>query len=164
MKNNNYTCHAPYVRNCIAYDHDFWYTCVKWWYSRPFFHFFEIFVFQAVRGVKGKNGPRWQKNYVWCTSYLRNDILYYCYLWYTCVKDDISRYFFHFFKILILWVVRGGGGEEVVVKGQRRSKIEKKFCLLYSISQESYIIWFLFMVLMFKMIIPPQVFFIFSKF
>ena len=140
MKNNNYTCHAPYVRNCIAYDHDFWYTCVKWWYSRPFFHFFEIFVFQAVRGVKGKNGPRWQKNYVWCTSYLRNDILYYCYLWYTCVKDDISRYFFHFFKILILWVVRGGGGEEVVVKGQRRSKMRKSSvcCAPYLRNHTSY--------------------------
>ena len=140
MKNNNYTCHAPYVRNCIAYDHDFWYTCVKWWYSRPFFHFFEIFVFQAVRGVKGKNGPRWQKNYVWCTSYLRNDILYYCYLWYTCVKDDISRYFFHFFKILVLWVVRGGGGEEVVVKGQRRSKMRKSSvcCAPYLRNHTSY--------------------------
>ena len=27
VKNNNYICHAPYHRNCIAYDHDFWYTC-----------------------------------------------------------------------------------------------------------------------------------------
>ena len=38
---------------------------------------------------------------------------------------------------------------------------EKKFHLLCSISQESYIIWFSFMVFMFKMIIPPGVFFFF---
>ena len=24
----------PYIRNSIAYDHDFWYTCVKWWYHQ----------------------------------------------------------------------------------------------------------------------------------
>ena len=23
-------CHAPYLRNSIAYDHNFWYTFVKW--------------------------------------------------------------------------------------------------------------------------------------
>ena len=28
-KNKNHICHAPYLRNIIAYDHDFWYTCVK---------------------------------------------------------------------------------------------------------------------------------------
>ena len=26
---NNYICHAPYLRNSIAYDHEFSYTCVK---------------------------------------------------------------------------------------------------------------------------------------
>ena len=30
MKNNNYIiCHTPYLRNNLAYDHDFWRTCVK---------------------------------------------------------------------------------------------------------------------------------------
>ena len=29
MENNNYICHVPYLRNSIAFDHDFWYTCVK---------------------------------------------------------------------------------------------------------------------------------------
>ena len=32
MKNNNYIHHVPYLRNSIAYDHDFWYTCLEWWY------------------------------------------------------------------------------------------------------------------------------------
>ena len=32
MKNNNYIiCHTPYLRNNLAYDHDFWRTCVKSW-------------------------------------------------------------------------------------------------------------------------------------
>ena len=44
------------------------------------------------------------------------------------------------------------------------SKMTKKFCLVHFISQEPYIIWFSFMVLMCKMILPPQIFFIFSKF
>ena len=32
MKNNNYIHHVPYLRNSIAYDHDFWYTCLEWWH------------------------------------------------------------------------------------------------------------------------------------
>ena len=71
----------------------------------------------------------------------------------------ICRCYFHFFKILILCVVSGGNG----IKGQKMVQNEKKFCLLCSISQESYIIWFSFVVLMFKMIIPPGFFFHFFK-
>ena len=37
MKNNNYICHVLYLRNSVAYDHDFWFTCVKWWYLQVFF-------------------------------------------------------------------------------------------------------------------------------
>ena len=44
----------------------------------------------------------------------------------------ISRCFFHFFKILISWVVSG-------VKEQRMLQNDKKLCLLYFISQEPYI-------------------------
>ena len=29
----------PYLRNNIAYDHDVWYTCVKWWYLQAFYFF-----------------------------------------------------------------------------------------------------------------------------
>ena len=45
MKNNNYIRHIPYLRNSIAYDHYFWYNCVKWWYLQVLFNFFEIFIF-----------------------------------------------------------------------------------------------------------------------
>ena len=50
------------------------------------------------------------------------------------------------------------------VKGWKMAQNEKKFCLSRSISQELYIIWFLFMVRMCKMIISPGIVFIFSKF
>ena len=26
---NNYICHASYLKNGVAYGHDFWYACVK---------------------------------------------------------------------------------------------------------------------------------------
>ena len=44
MKNNNYIPHVPYLRNSIAYNQDFWYSCVKWWYLQDFF-FFYFFIF-----------------------------------------------------------------------------------------------------------------------
>ena len=28
-ENGNYICYVPFLRNSVAYDHDFWYTCVK---------------------------------------------------------------------------------------------------------------------------------------
>ena len=48
-------------------------------------------------------------------------------------NDDISIYFFHFFKILIFLVVRR-------VKWQKMAQNDKKFCLSHSISQELYLI------------------------
>ena len=52
-ENYSYIRHVPYLCNSIADDHDFWYTCVKWWYLLEFFHFW-YFHFQGVRGVKGQ--------------------------------------------------------------------------------------------------------------
>ena len=33
--------HTSYLRNCTSYDHNFWYTCVKWWNLKCFFWFFK---------------------------------------------------------------------------------------------------------------------------
>ena len=49
MKNSNYISYKPYLRNSIAYDHDFWYTCIKC----CCFHFFKILIFGVVSGVEG---------------------------------------------------------------------------------------------------------------
>ena len=45
-----------------------------------------------------KNGTKWQKNSVWCTSYLRDHISYDCHLWYTCVKWWYLHVFFFIFS------------------------------------------------------------------
>ena len=64
---------------------------------------------------------------------------------------NISSCFFHFFKILIFWVVRG-------VKRKKMTQNEKKILsVTCSISQEPYITWLSFMVHLYKMIISPGV-------
>ena len=56
-----YICHTPYLRKSKAYDHDFWCTCVKWWYLQAFFSFLALFGGgwgeggRRGGGVKGKN-------------------------------------------------------------------------------------------------------------
>ena len=54
MKNNNYTCRMPYLRNSIAYDHDFWYTFVELWYLHALFFIFSKFWFSGLLGAKGQ--------------------------------------------------------------------------------------------------------------
>ena len=51
----------------------------------------------------------------------------------------------------------------VTVKGQKTVLNDIKFCLLYSISQESYMIWLSFMVHIWNMTICSDAFFIFLK-
>ena len=61
MKSNNYIRHTPYLRNIIVYDHDFWYTSLKWWYLQKLFSFFWIFRFSGCWGGKmAKNSPKWK--------------------------------------------------------------------------------------------------------
>ena len=92
IKNNNYICYAPCLSNSIVYDHDFCYTCVKWWFLQVFFYFFEIFIFQAVkvgRGVKrAKSSPKWKITMI--------SVMW----WYFQV-------FLSLFWNLIFWAVRG---------------------------------------------------------
>ena len=101
-------------------------TCVKWWYLQAFFPFFWDFIFWAVTGIKGQKMAQDDKKSVCCSSYLRNHVSYDCHLWYMhlCKMILSLGYFFHFFKILILWVVKGGAG----VNGQKMVQNEKKLC------------------------------------
>ena len=82
MKNKNYIRHVPYLRNSVAYDHDFWYTWVKWWYLQAFFSFFSTFWFFGLlgrgwgwggggggwRGVKGQKTIQNDKKFCWSRS------------------------------------------------------------------------------------------------
>ena len=116
-------CRATYLRNSKAFDHDFWYTCVKWRYLQGFFfHFFEILIFWVVRGAGGgskraKNCPKIKK-YISHVPYFRNSTAYDHDFWYTCVNNDLSRPFFHLFEVFFFQVVRG-------VKGQKIAQNEK---------------------------------------
>ena len=112
------------------------------------------------------------KKFVCCIWYLKNCLSYdfmvpyiICYWWYTCVKWWYSKGFFHFFQKISknLWDVKERESMIEGVKGKKFVQTEKKFCLSRPIPQEPYITWFLLMVLMCKMTIPPGVFLYFSK-
>ena len=51
---------SPYLRNRTSRDHDFWYTCIKWWYLQQLFSFFQNSDFsgfwEAGRGTGGTAG------------------------------------------------------------------------------------------------------------
>ena len=131
MKNNNYTCHLPYLRNIIAYDHYFWYTYVKWWYLQVFFSLFFFFVYFLIfcSGVKGQKIV--QNNKKKQLHSLRT-ILQEQYSIWPRLLVHLCKMMYHFFKILVLQVVSS-------VKGQKMTHSDKN-CPLHSISQKPYII------------------------
>ena len=73
-------------------------------------------------------------------------------------NDDTSRYFFHFFKIVVFWVVRRVG-----VKRQKIAQNDKKIPS-NSVSQKLYFIWLWLLVHMCKMVISAAIFFFFFFF
>ena len=76
-KNENYIySQRLHLRNSDAYDHDFWYTCVRWWHL-VFFSFSQNFDFLGCqRGKRAKNGPKWQKIIFVRAPYLRSNTWY----------------------------------------------------------------------------------------
>ena len=85
---------APYISGTI-YHHHLWYTCMYKRIISPgiLFIFFSKFWFLGSLGgwregcgKRVKNGPKWQKNSIRLTLYLRNHTSYNCDFWYTCVK------------------------------------------------------------------------------
>ena len=93
-----------------------------------FFHFFKSWIFQVVRGVKGqKKILKWQK-FLSITLHISETIHNMIFRYGTHVQsDNISRHYFHFFKILIFWVLRE-------VKGQKTVQNDKKLCVVLHIS------------------------------
>ena len=124
--------------------------------SIGFFSFFQNFDFSGcLKGKRAKIGPKWQK-FLSVMLHISGIIHHMIVVYGTLVWNDISWYFFYFFKILIFSVVRG-------VKGKKLVQNDKKLCPLHLISQEPYIIWLSFMVHMCKMIMSPGLFFVFFK-
>ena len=96
------------------------------------FSFFSKFWFFRLLGSKRpKNGPKWQKNSVCCTPYLKNHTSFDYHLWYTFVKWWYLQvfFFFSFFKVFIFWDHQGGW--RGLVKGQ---KITQNDCLTVSLT------------------------------
>ena len=56
VQNEKHPSCTIYLRNSIAYHHDFWYICVKWWYLQVLFFFIllRFWFFGLVRRVKGQ--------------------------------------------------------------------------------------------------------------
>ena len=107
MKNYNCMRHVPYLRNSVAYDHDFWYTCKM------------IISPKRAKGIKGQ-------------KMFQDDKKNLSVLWLSCMvhlcKMMISLGFFYicFSKFWFFGLLRGKGGG---VKGQKMVQNEKKFCL-----------------------------------
>ena len=122
MKNNNYIWHTQYLRNSVAYDHDFWYTCVKWWYLLALLlFFFEFFFGGAVRGVKGKSiAQNENNNYSHHMPYLRNSIAYGHDFWYTFGLWWYLQVFFFISGAFRIW---GTICQMIVIYGALTSKM-----------------------------------------
>ena len=160
MKNNNYICHVPYLRNSVPYDHDFWCTCVK----RCFFNFFYVFISWTDRGGGGvKRQKVVQDDKKILLHFLSQEpyIIWFSFMVHLCIMMISRGIFFIFPKFWCSGLLGGWGGG---VKGQKMVQNQKKFCLSRSISQESYIIWISFMALLCKMIISQGVFSVFQNF
>ena len=121
MKINNYICHLSYHRNIIVYDHDFWYTCVKWWYLQVIF-FFKILIFCVVSGVKWQKMAQNHKIF-WLLHFisLKPYIIWLSFMVHLCKMMMSPGVVVIFKKIVIFWLVRG-------VKGQNITRKDKKFC------------------------------------
>ena len=111
MKTNNYVCHAPYLRNSTAYDHEFWYTCVKWWYLEVLFNFFHIFIFLAVRAIKEQKIAQKTKNSVCRTSYIRNHTSWLSFVVHKCKMIISSSIFFIFSNFWSFGLLGGSKGK-----------------------------------------------------
>ena len=122
--------------------------------SRRFFIFLNFWFSGLLGGAKGQKMIQMRKNSVCRAAYLENHTSYDFHLWYTCVKWQIYRHFFHFFKTLIFQVVR-----RVIVQ-----KMAQNECFLCLISQEPYLIWSSFTVHMCNRILSPVFWFFFHLF
>ena len=136
MKNNSYICHAPYIRNSVAYDHDFWYTCVNWGYFQVLFSFFKNFNFLGFQGSKrAKTVQNDKKFYPSCFISHQQFIIWLSFMVHLC-KMIISPgvFFFIFSKIWFFGLLVG-------VKGQKMVQNDKKFCHARYLRNHTYVIY-----------------------
>ena len=116
-KFKNYIHHRSYFSNSVANEHGFLvHLCIlcKVMMIFPGFFCFFFSCFQNFDSLdcdwakRAKNGLKWQKDSVCCTSYLRNLTLWFSFMVHICKMIISVGFFFVFFLILIFWVVSGG--------------------------------------------------------
>ena len=125
---NNYILYMPYLRNSIAYDHDFWYTCVKWWYLQVLFfiYFFYIFIFWTVKGQKMAQDDKKILQLMSQEPY----IIWLSFMVHLCkLMISLGFFFFFFFFFSKFWFCGLFGRS----KDKKLPKITKNFvlCTLY---------------------------------
>ena len=119
-----------YLWSHTSYDLQLWYIYVKRIiYLGVFLHILQILIFLVNSGVKAKNDLKWQKImsatcHIWVSVH-HMIVFFGVQVW----NDDISRYFSHFFKVFIFWIVREGW--EKGCKGKKWSKITKNSVSLH---------------------------------
>ena len=116
MKSKNYICHASCLMNNAAYDHDFWYTCVKWQYiSRRFLHFLKILILRIVRREGGIKGQKMFQNdkKLSCSISQEPYIIGLSFMVPMSKMIISQRHFFHVFKVLIFQVDSGVKGQKI---------------------------------------------------
>ena len=89
-------CCAPYLRKHTSCDHNFWYTCVKWWNIQVFFHFYKILIFRIFRGKREKMDQTDKKLCLSCLISQGPYIIWSSFMVHMC-KMIISPGIFHFF-------------------------------------------------------------------
>ena len=91
----------------MAYYHDFWYTCVKWWYLRCFL---------GLWSKRTKNGPKWQK--ILSVSLLISGTVHHiwlCFLIHMCKIMISPAIFFIFSKLFFFWFFRRIKGQKMTL-------------------------------------------------
>ena len=135
-----------------------------------FFIFLKFWFLGLLRG-RVKNSPKWKVKITSVTGTIKHMIMIFGIV---LQNDDISSHFFHFFKILIFWVVKRGKRTKNGPKWERILSVALHiletihymtvhYYQLHSISQDPYI-WWSFVVHECKVMISPGIFFIFSNF
>ena len=100
-----------YLRNSIAYGHDFWNTCVKWWCLMVLFSFFFfILVFWSVKEVKGQKIAQNDKKFCLLCFISQKSCMWLSFMLHLCEIIIFSGIFFIFSKFWVLLVDSEGGG------------------------------------------------------
>ena len=121
MKNKINIHYVPCLRNSVACDHDFWYTCDG--SCRGFYHFFKILSFlSCYLGWKGKKWPKMMKNVIWRTD-LRNRTSSLSFMVHLCEMRKYPGLFFFFFFFFLKFWFSGFSG----VKGKKWTKLTKNY-------------------------------------